>query len=88
MKFIISSWDLDLLLDAIEREADRPIKEVRIYGRNLPRLVRCGECRWFDWEMPVCRYPAAARRVQASDYCSFGKPRENDQSCGAMVVGE
>ncbi len=73
-------WCEDVNCDCLNCKADCRcdfIKDLAdVPAVDAVEVVRCGECRYCD--TPECPMSGTKGRVSASDYCSYGERREEN----------
>lgn len=78
-EFIISSEQLERLIEGIEHDTGRKINKVVCDGAELPEIVRCRDCIRYsldDYGNTWCAYVASA--VQPDDFCSWGEREDGE----------
>ena len=88
-EYIITSEQLEIAIEAIANELDKPINEVYIRGEKLPEIVRCRDCEHFhpmEGTALSCRlpHPQYGHLVQwqfaePDGYCWRGERKEGGE---------
>lgn len=80
--FIITSEQLERLIDGIEHDTQRKIDRVVALGTNLPEVVRCRDCAAFlenatpnDREYPHFCTLHGTDLAEPDGYCAWGERR-------------
>lgn len=81
-EFVISSEQLERLIEGIEHHTGRRINKVVCDGTELPVIVRCRDCRHrVAFEQPLnlervfCDLRRSLYAVEDEGFCAWGKPR-------------
>lgn len=78
-EFIISSDQLERLIEGIEHNTGREINRVVCNDKELPSIVRCRDCKWLDHHsLYLCMLPDgdggyACWVVEPDGYCKWGE---------------
>lgn len=63
--------------DAFISEDPTKVLTKRLDNCPLIEIVRCGECKFFDYDDGVCRRPKKLSFIaEPTDFCSYGERRE------------
>ena len=86
-EFIISSEQLERLIEAIEHNTGREINRMVIDGKRATEIVRCRDCihykpyRTYHHGMMNRCYDehGHTHKRDESDFCSWGEPKEGGE---------
>lgn len=75
-EFIITSDQLERLIDGIEHDTGREISRVVERGAELPEVVRCRDCRFFATNIHGSYCKKSITRLSSPDgFCAWGERR-------------
>lgn len=66
--------------EVIEITAETGAMVTQIRAQNLPSIdiVRCGECKHWNYEMSGCRRNPSVVAWRDDDFCSYGESKESE----------
>ena len=83
-EFVISSEQLERLIEGIEHNTGRRINQVVCDGAELPKIVRCRDCRHrVAFEQPLnlervfCDLRRSLYAVEDEGFCAWGVRRDS-----------
>ena len=71
-EFIISSEQLEQLIEGIEHDTRRKINKVIYNGIELPEIVRCRDCKRFHLNTNGLDCP----KLDPDGFCAWGERRD------------
>lgn len=79
-EFIISSEQLERFIEGIEHDTGRKINKVVCDGTELPEIVRCRDCKYYEDYTGCCtrRDCVAPMAVTAGGFCAWGEMRGDE----------
>ena len=76
-EFIISSEQLERLIEAIEHNTGREINRIVIDGKRATEIVRCKDCENYEYREYLGRsYCLGEYATEPDGFCAWGERRE------------
>lgn len=78
MKNLVAEGEIVVKLSELCKEEFTPTNSIQLKRQIAwEPLVRCGKCRFFDYDDGVCRRPKKLSFIAVpTDFCSYGERRE------------
>ena len=75
-EFIISSEQLERIIESVEHNTGREINRVVIDGVRAREIVRCRDCRYYSEYQDLCeRLQPGMLVMEADGFCAWGERR-------------
>ena len=76
-EYIITQEELECMFTRINNELNKGTRKLRIDFREIPEIVRCRDCKYYDDFLTSCEWWGAYERLAEPDgFCKWGVRRD------------